>query len=175
MRSGLIKLEKNDFFAIFLSIMNEIQTMRLELRASLFYQEEKGLVPWVPEKPGLGDSEPARLPKETEDWLFCFAVDAVQGQSIEPDPAHFLGPLLAAGRSVAGSPEPAGSLELPPGTYLFVQQREAPGREAFTEMAIELQKDGLWERLKLGDRLYLRYLSEDGKIVTQVFRPYQVL
>jgi hypothetical protein len=174
MRGGLIKLEKFDFFVISLP-MNEIRTIRLELRASLFYREEKGLVPWAPEKPGPGDSEPARLPEETEERLFCFAVDAVQGRSIEPDPALFLGPLLAAGRSAEGSAEGAGSLELPPGTYLFAQQREALGREAFAEMAIELQKDGLWERLKLGDRLYLRCLSEEGKRVTQVFRPYRVL
>jgi hypothetical protein len=39
-------------------------------------------------------------------------------------------------------------------------------------MAIEQQKDGLWERLKPGNRLYLRILSEDGSPVTQLFRPY---
>jgi hypothetical protein len=155
--------------------MNKIETIRLELRSSLFYREERGLVPWVPDKPGLEDSEPAQPPTEAEERLFCFAVDAVQGRSIEPDPARFLGPLLAAGCSITGSAEPAGGLELPAGTYLFAQQREALGREAFTEMAIELQKDGLWERLKLGDRVYLRYLSEEGKRVTQVFRPYQAL
>ncbi|MDR1635842.1 MAG: hypothetical protein LBR93_00750 [Treponema sp.] len=146
--------------------MNEIKTIRLELCSPLFYREEGGLVPWAPEQPGLEDSEPGER-------LFCFAVDSVQGRSIEPDPARFPGPLVAAGRSTTGSAEPAGGLELPAGTYLFAQQREALGREAFTEMAMELQKDGLWERLKLGDRLYLRYLSEDGKRLTQVFRPYQ--
>jgi hypothetical protein len=170
--------------------MGEIETIRLELRAPLFYREDRGLVPWAPEEPGLGDSEPARPPAETEERLFCFTVDAVQGRSIEPDPARFLGPLLAAGRSAAesadrsaegsadGSAEPAGGLELPAGSYLFAQQREALGqealgREALVDMAMELQKDGLWERLKLGDRLYLRYLFEDGKRVTQVFRPYR--
>jgi hypothetical protein len=155
--------------------MNGIETIRLELRASLFYREDRGLVPWVPEDPALEDSEPARPSRETEERLFCFTLDAVQGRSIEPDPACFLGPLLAAGRSAAGSAEPAGSLELPAGIYLFAQQREALGREAFIEMAMELQKDGLWERLTLGDRLYLRCLFEDGKRVTQAFRPYWAL
>jgi hypothetical protein len=142
--------------------MRKTETLRLELCASLFYRED----------PGPGDSEPALPPAETEERLFCFALDAAQGRSIEPDPARFLGPLIAAGRSALPA-EPAGGLELPAGTYLFAQQGEALGREAFTEMAIELQKDGLWERLKLEDRLYLRYLSEDGKRVTQVFRPYR--
>jgi hypothetical protein len=154
--------------------MNKIQTIRLELRAPLLYREDRNLEPWGPENPGPGDSE-------TAERLFCFALDAAQGQSIEPDPSRFLGPLLAAGRSVTGpanraSPaEPGGSLELSGGTYLFAQQRENLGREAFIGMAIELQKDGLWERLRLGDRLYLRYLTEDGKRVTQVFRPYWIV
>jgi hypothetical protein len=39
-------------------------------------------------------------------------------------------------------------------------------------MAIEQQKDGLWEQLRLGNHLYIRYLFEDGSPVTQVFRPY---
>jgi hypothetical protein len=141
--------------------MYEIKTIRLELRASLFYREDRRLVPWVP--------------VETEERLFCFALDLIQGQSIEPDPARFLGALLAAGRSVAEPAEPPGSLELPAGAYLFAQQRETLGREAFIRMAIELQKDGLWERLKLGDRLYLRHLTEEGKRLTQAFRPYRVL
>jgi hypothetical protein len=151
--------------------MNEIQTIRLELRAPLFYQEDRDLVPWKPEKPDPGDPEPAWPPAGTGERLFCFAVDAVQGRSIEPDPTRLLGALLAAGRLAAGPGEPAGSLELPAGSYLFAQQREALNREAFIGMAVELQKDGLWERLELGDRLYLRYLSEDGKMVTQAFRP----
>jgi hypothetical protein len=155
--------------------MNEIETIKLELRAPLFYREEPGLVPWMPEEPGPGDPEAARPAEETEERLFCFTLDAVQGRSIEPDPARFLGPLLAAGRSVAGSAEPAGGLELPAGNYLFAQQRETLGREAFVEVAMELQKDGLWERLKLEERLYLRYLFEDGKRLTQVFRPYRAL
>jgi hypothetical protein len=156
-------------------IMGKVQTIRLELRAPLFYREEPGLVPWTPEEPGPGYSEAAGSAEETEERLFCFTVDAVQGRSIEPDPARLLGPLLVAGRSAAGSAEPAGGLELPAGNYLFAQQREVLSRGAFVEMAMELQKDGLWERLQLEDRLYLRYLFEDGKMLTQVFRPCRAL
>lgn len=37
---------------------------------------------------------------------------------------------------------------------------------------MELQKEGLWQRLELENRYYLRYLSEDGSEITQLFRPY---
>ncbi|MDR0451270.1 MAG: hypothetical protein LBH26_08395 [Treponema sp.] len=153
--------------------MEKIRTIRLELRAPLFYRGDRDLVPWDAGRSGPEDPEAARLPEETEERLFCFAIDAAQGRSIEPDPGRFLGPLLAAGRSAAGSAEASGDLELPAGSYLFAQQRETLGRETFTGLAIELQKDGLWERLKLEDRLYLRFLSEEGKMLTQVFRPFR--
>jgi hypothetical protein len=39
------------------------------------------------------------------------------------------------------------------------------------DMAIEQQKDGLWERHKPESRLYLRFLFEDGRYVTQLLRP----
>jgi hypothetical protein len=66
----------------------------------------------------------------------------------------------------------AATVSLPLGKYLFVQCRaETPlNREEWLDMAIEQQKDGLWERHKLGNLLYVRYLYEDGKFVTQVFR-----
>jgi hypothetical protein len=38
-------------------------------------------------------------------------------------------------------------------------------------MAIEVQKDGLWERLEPDSRIYLRFLTEEGRELTQVFRP----
>jgi hypothetical protein len=96
-----------------------------------------------------------------------------------------LGPLIFAGRheetTTPFGQQHGGSrrLELPAGNYLFAQERrEGNGlratldRNEFVEMAIEVQKDGLWERLAPADRLYLRYLFEDGRAVSQVFRPY---
>jgi hypothetical protein len=103
--------------------------------------------------------------------LFCFAIDGGHSQSIEPDRERFLGPLLCAGQS-AESGAGRESVTLPAGHYLFVQKREALGREECIDMAIEQQKDGLWERLMPQARLYVRYLFEDGKPVTQLFRPY---
>jgi hypothetical protein len=167
--------------------MSGVQTIRLELRSPLFYREDSGLVPFQYEA-------------EAGEFLFCFDLDPVQSRSIEPDPAALLGPLVFAGRSegqgaarLPPSPvSPAAQygesrrLELPAGKYLFAQERregnglrrEGNGvrddlnRNEFIEMAVEVQKDGLWERLAPADRLYLRYLFEDGRAVTQVFRPY---
>ena len=60
---------------------------------------------------------------------------------------------------------------LPPGIYLIAQERQALGKEACIDMAIEQHKDGLWERYVLSDCLYIRYLKEDGTALTQIFRP----
>jgi hypothetical protein len=136
---------------------------RLELRAPLFYNQDPALLPFCPGDVKAGET------------LFCFALDGAQGRSIEPDPTAFLGPLLAGGRSAAGGCGGGEGLELPQGHYLFAQERrDRPLEEdEIILMAIEVQKDGLWERLALEDRLYLRYLHEDGSAVTQIFRPYQ--
>ena len=61
---------------------------------------------------------------------------------------------------------------LPQGKYLFTQCRSEAvlSRDEWLDLAIEQQKDGLWERNKLLDLLYIRFLFEDGSFVTQVFR-----
>jgi hypothetical protein len=131
---------------------------RLELLAPLAYSPAPELVPF---RRGPGGTE--------EDRLFCFALDGAQGQRIDPDPSALLGPLSAAGR-----PGSSGGLELPRGRYLFAQERAFLGREEVIRLAVEIQKDGLWERLCLENRLYVRYLHEDGETVTQLFRPCAV-
>jgi hypothetical protein len=143
--------------------MSGVQTIRLELRSPLFYQADSALVPF---QYGI----------EAGELLFCFELDPAQSRSIEPDPAALLGPLVFAGRSGEST---GAQLELPAGRYLFAQERregnglrDALDEREFIEMAVEVQKDGLWERLTPADRLYLRYLFEDGRAVTQVFRPY---
>ncbi|GHU72717.1 hypothetical protein FACS189450_11040 [Spirochaetia bacterium] len=141
--------------------MDGVQTIRLELRSPLFYRADSTLVPFQYET-GAGE------------FLFCFDLDPDQSQSIEPESLKLLGPLVFAGRH-GGSQMPmaaARQLELPAGQYLFAQERRILDQDEFIEMAIEVQKDGLWERLNPAGRLYLRYLFEDGRAVTQVFRPY---
>ena len=134
--------------------------IRLDLRAPLCFSPSPDLGPFA-----CGTDAGA---------LFCFELDPVQGLSIEPDRERLLGALIFAGLNAPGRDEPAGpeTVRLPAGLYLFVQKREALGREACLDLAIAQQKDGLWERLRPANRLYVRYLFEDGKPVTQLFRPY---
>ncbi|MDR2731497.1 MAG: hypothetical protein LBB81_11450 [Treponema sp.] len=103
--------------------------------------------------------------------LLCYEVNPVQGCSIEPDRERFLGKLLFTGEK---SPETPGRSEvsLPQGVYLFSQSRADTvlTRDEWLDLAIEQQKDGLWERNKPGNLLYIRFLFEDGAFVTQVLR-----
>ena len=139
--------------------MNETPPLvRLDLRAPLLYTETKGL--------NAFDCPPPS--EETSEFLFCFELDQEQSQSIEPQPDNFLGRLIFSGKSVQNQSK--GDLELPAGLYLFAQQRGVIGREECIALAIEQQKDGLWEKIKLGNLLFLRYLYEDGGPVTQLFR-----
>ena len=135
--------------------------MRLELRTSLFYEkissEEANLL--------------ADLPGN-EEFILCYELDSVQGHSIEPDRELLLGAFVFAGRKTEGIIGISRNVSLPQGSYLFVQQRgdRALNETEWLDLAVEQQKDGLWERNKLGNSLYVRFLREDGAVVTQVFR-----
>ena len=148
-------------------MMEKPTTVRLDLRAPLDYAEE-GLDPFGCTA-GEGDAQ---------EFLFCFDIDADQAGRIDPEADAFLGPLVFSGRSSGGAPEaqPSGgessALMLPAGLYLFTQCRQALGRGECIGLAMEQQKDGLWERLRLESRLYIRRLFEDGSEVTQLFRPF---
>ena len=137
--------------------MEESPLLHLDLRAPLRYAETPGLDPFSCPVPGASD-----------ELLFCFELDPEQAAGIEPDPACFPGKLLFAGREDGER----GEKTLPAGQYLFIQRREALRREEIIDMAVEQQKDGLWERLRLENRLYIRRLFEDNSQVTQLFRPY---
>jgi len=109
--------------------------------------------------------------QENEEILLCYSINSGQSRNIEPNPEEFLGKLMFTGQKTEED-EVDQSISLPQGKYLFAQQRSAQvlSQPQWLEMAIEQQKDGLWERNKLGDLLYVRYLFEDGAYVTQVFR-----
>lgn len=147
--------------------MDEEGARRLELLSPLRYHKAD-LIPF---------SSGAREGEEGEERLFCFAIDEAQSRRIDPDAGLFLGPLRAAGYLEAApnsgtGPAPGGeTLELPGGLYLFAQKRETLGKDAVIALAIEVQKDGLWERLPLEARFYVRYLYEEGAALTQIFRP----
>lgn len=100
-----------------------------------------------------------------EEAVFCF--------ELEPGGEASLGTFLFGGTD---APDPSASedpavFELPAGNYMFAQVRNILSREEFMWMAREVQKEGLRQGASLGNRLYLRYLFEDGKGVTQAFRP----
>jgi hypothetical protein len=153
------------FFYFLGKFMNETPPLvRLDLRAPLLYAG-------TPELDAFNCPSPN---KTDEEFIFCFELDQEQSQSIEPQPENFLGRLVFSGKNVEnqtqGNRAYKVSLELPAGLYLFTQRRGAIGREECIALAIEQQKDGLWEKINLGNRLFLRLLYEDGSPVTQLFR-----
>ncbi|GHU59786.1 hypothetical protein FACS189444_5710 [Spirochaetia bacterium] len=145
----------------------DITIQKLHLLTPLRYRQDRELRPFAYQ----GDAG---------ETLFQFELNPDQYLSIEPDIDQYLGALIASGSlaasslaasNLAASSRAGNSLELPAGEYLFAQIREALDREESVLLAVEVQKDGLWERFSLGSGLYVRYLFEDGKPVTQVFRP----
>ncbi|MDR3160771.1 MAG: hypothetical protein LBU28_04070 [Spirochaetaceae bacterium] len=146
--------------------MSAFPILSLDLLNPLFYTRREELRPFEGE-PDLSEGE----------VLFCFELNPGQYRSFEPE-EPYVGPLIFQGVSApeegeAASQEDPSRFELPRGNYLFAQQREILSREDCIEMAWEIQKELLWRRLTPGSRLYLRYLFEDGRGVTQIFRPYK--
>jgi hypothetical protein len=148
-------------------IMEESPLIRLDLRAPLVYIRAPDLEPFVY----------TNAANRSGEILFCFELDPEQSRGIEPDPDRLLGPLIFAGIAdpdrTLPAPDSAETARLPAGLYLFIQKREVLNREGCIDLAVEQQKDGLWERLKPENRLYVRYLFEDSSPVTQLFRPYR--
>ena len=132
--------------------------LQLNLRSPIFYKK-------------LETAEPFSWKAADREKIFCFQLDETQGGSFEPDIARLLGSLLFCGE--AAEPENINrepGFELPRGNYIFAQKRELLSKDEIIDLAAEIQKEGLWQRLELADKLYLRYLFEDGSPVTQLFR-----
>ena len=124
-----------------------------------------------------GESNGARLKEK----LYCFELEETQYLSIEPDGEKLMGRLVfsgEAGKNEHGDGKSSGEVslpwevKLPVGDYLFLQKHELLSREEIIALAIEIQQEGLWQRLVPGKLLYLRYLYEDGHAVTQLLRPF---
>jgi len=105
------------------------------------------------------ESDPFNYREEDGEKLYCFLLNENEYYSFEPNRETLLGRLVF-------------SQVLPEGNYLFAQKREILSRDEIIDMAVEIQAEGLWQRLKPGKTLYLRYLFEDSKAVTQLYRPY---
>jgi hypothetical protein len=113
--------------------------------------------------------------------LFCFELERDKANAFEIAEGLFPGQLVFTGLTALPGmgnenvpPEAAARLVagLPAGDYLFLQKREILNREEILYLAAELQKETLWRRLSPEPRFYLRRLYEDGKGVTQLWRPY---
>ena len=139
----------------------KIDILRLNLRSPLYYAPDK-------------DSDPFGYSEGEGEKLFCFELDETCARDFEPDKITFLGNPVFGGKASREVREET-HLELPRGNYLFAQKREILNRKDIIDLAVEIQQEGLWQRLLPGDKLYLRYLFEDGRFVTQLFRPYAEL
>ena len=137
--------------------MDSSPLMNLDLRSPLVYDKVEAMPPEI---------------AKNDEFLLFFNLDPAQSRSIEPKTELLLGSLVFTGQKSVDSgnfqPEKA---SLPAGNYLFTQVRGALSREEWLDLAVEQQKDGLWERYKLENGLYIRFLFEDGSFVTQLFRP----
>ncbi len=110
---------------------------------------------------------------DSEEQAVCFSLPGAAAREIEPDPEHYLGPIIFTG--ILSNDRETQECTIPQGLYLFAQLRETPSKELFTAMAIEVQKEGLWQRLDLAPLVFLRVLKEEDAYVTQVLRPIKRL
>jgi hypothetical protein len=117
--------------------------------------------------------------KENEEILLCYKLNPVQSLSIEPDRDCLLGNMVFIGQKspaiLNGHTEETDENKLvllPQGNYLFTQRRSETVlcQDEWLDLAIEQQKDGLWEGNKPKNLLYVRFLHEDEAFVTQIFR-----
>jgi len=127
----------------------EIQT--LTLLSPIYYTSAEG--------DRFTESDPFNYRKQDGDKLYCFQLNENEYNNFEPDRETLLGQLVL-------------SQVLPGGNYLFAQKRAILYRDEIIDMAVEIQAEGLWQRLKPGKTLYLRYLFEDSSAVTQLYRPF---
>jgi len=139
--------------------MEKTSIIKLNIHGPLVYNKIDNLLPVL---------------TENDEFLLCFDLDPVQSHNIEPRPELLLGSHVFSGKKGGLDASQAQKVILPTGMYLFVQCRNPDSvfnREKWFNMAIEQQKDGLWEGYKPASRLYVRFLYEDGAFVTQVLRP----
>ena len=92
--------------------------------------------------------------------LLCYTINPSQANIIDPASEHYL------------HIDTVPVTELLEGDYFITQLRkEHVDIKELLELAIVLQKEALWNRYKLQNKLFLRQFSEDGFPVTQLWRP----
>ena len=92
--------------------------------------------------------------------LLLFALDHREALKIDPEPVSYF----------SSGPEKVSLL--PGGIYFFTQARKKiTAGDELLPLAIELQKEGLWNRYKLENKIYVRFLFEHDPPATQLWRP----
>ena len=132
----------------------ETAIFNLKLASSIYFETRKEANPFTAGEDIINDCG-----KNAGEKLFCLELDEKEYLKFEPDKDKLV-------------KNAEGAKELPQGDYLFTQKREVLNRQEIVNLAVEIQSEGLWQRLEPGKKLYLRYLFEDGKFVTQLYRPY---
>ena len=100
------------------------------------------------------------LKNPVSEKIFCYTLNPPEAVKIEPDESCYF----------VSAPAEAAKLEA--GEYYVTQVRKEDLKNSeLLDLAIELQKEALWNRLKLENVLYLRRLFEDNSPVTQLWRP----
>ena len=108
------------------------------------------------------------LKSQLNEKLICYTLNLQEAVSIDPDPNNYF----------ICNPEEVLMLEA--SEYYVTQVKEDHLDDAdLIDIAIELQKEALWNRFKLKDKLYLRKLmdfskensQEDNSSVIQLWRP----
>ena len=89
----------------------------------------------------------------------CYVLNPEESNGIDPQPDRYF----------ESGPERTDVLAV--GEYFITQiRKEKTDIHELTNMAMELQKEGLWSRLKLENKLYVRQFFEDGQPVFQLWR-----
>jgi hypothetical protein len=151
--------------------MQESRIVKLHLQSPIYYIPDNDLNYRFFSR----EMVPTDTAAVSREYLFGFEIAPGEYLNIEPEAGAFLGePFFRGytGPTPSGDQCPAAALfTLEAGQYLFMQSQEAMDWEGILDMALEIQKEGLWEGFALDRRLFLRYVFEDGSMVTQVWRP----
>ena len=134
------------------------EIIRLHLLNPLFYfSDESNAVDFRP---------------EDKERLLCFKVEESEALRFEPDKNHFPGSLVFTGKALGKEFLREPGMELKKGEYIFTQVQEILNPEEIIDLAIEVQNEGLWQRLEIGPCFYVRFLMEENRGVTQIWRLY---
>ena len=100
------------------------------------------------------------LKEALSEKIFLYTLNPNEAKKIDPDTKNYF----------IGRAEEVSVMET--SQYYVVQfWRDNLTQSELLDAAVELQKEALWNRLKLNDKLYLRAITGDGVSKVQLWRP----